>query len=151
MKKWRKMIQMCECSDCTNEEDARSLDELAELIKKLATVKKVPKYAAEDFIANHNEICYCEAIINPEGLIGNIWISHTKSLIGEMGLTEDEVYEAMPISESPIHWLIRKTGCVAVWYNFALVPSTLTKKQIATIKKLKNSEVVSKEWELIEA
>lgn len=49
----------------------------------------------------------------------------------------------MPISDSPISWLVRKTECVAVWYEHQLLPfKGITKSQGYVLKELSNANKI---------
>lgn len=104
----------------------------------------------KEFIENYNHINYCEVIIYPDGTIEEARPSHTESLMRYMALPRDIIYEMIPISDSPISWLVRKSECVAVWYEHQLLPfEGITKaqgyvlKELATANKIKlNSSIV---------
>ena len=88
------------------------------------------------FIKEHNHINYCEAVIDKDGLIEYVSPNHVKTLIRSTGETEEEIYDKMPIWESPIHWLVEYTGYISVWSNGCLFPSSITKEQEYTLKQL---------------
>lgn len=82
------------------------------------TVKETTK----KFIETYHHIRYCEIVIKPDGEIVKAIPSHIECLIKLLGLPRETIHQLMPISDSPISWLIRKTNCVSVWYDFQLLP-----------------------------
>lgn len=98
--------------------------------------KPIEKKLAMDFIKEHNHIRYCEAIIDKNGLIAYVNPSHQKTLIKETGIPEEEIWNMIPYSANPIEWLINKTGCICVWYNYILAPKEITSAQKRTLKLL---------------
>lgn len=108
----------------------------------LKKVNKITKMLPMTFILNHTHINYCEAIIDNQGLIGYVNPSHIKALIYESGLSEDEIYDLMPISEMPIYWLVEFTHCVSIWYDHEILPTNPTAAQINTIKLLKKHNII---------
>lgn len=102
---------------------------------------KFEKVNIDDFINNHTYINYCEAIIYPDGDITYASPSHTRALIHITGRTEDDIYNEMPITESPIHWLTEYTGCVPVWTEGVIFPKNITDEQVESLKKLKDAKL----------
>lgn len=97
----------------------------------------------KEFIENYHHINYCEVIIHPDGTIEEARPSHFESLIRYMNLPREVIYELMPISDSPISWLVRKTECVAVWYKHQLLPfKEITKAQRYVLKELANANKI---------
>lgn len=76
----------------------------------------------EDFIKEHTHICYCEAIIYPDGKITYAVPSHQQALMRISGKTMEELWEIMPHSASPNDWLMDYTKCIAVWYDGFKMP-----------------------------
>lgn len=105
--------------------------------------KSIQQINAEEFISNHKYVNYCEAIIYRDGTISYVKPSHIQTLIIETGMSEEEIYDLMPITASPIEWLISYTGCIAVWYDFIKTPKNITKEQIDTINKLVEGKVIN--------
>lgn len=88
------------------------------------------KMSVHEYIKQHKHINYCEAIIDKDGLIIDVKPNHIQTLIRETGLSQDEINTMMPTSCSPIDWLVDYTGCIAVWYEGVIIPTTgFTKKQ----------------------
>lgn len=97
----------------------------------------------KEFIENYHHINYCEVIIHPDGTIEEARPSHTESLMRYMALPREVIYELMPISDSPISWLVRKTECVAVWYEHQLLPfEEITKAQQYVLKELASANKI---------
>ena len=97
----------------------------------------------KEFIENYHHINYCEIIIHPDGTIEEARPSHIESLIRYIGLPREVINEMMPISDSPISWLVRKTECVAVWYEHQLLPfKGITKSQGYVLKELASSNKI---------
>lgn len=99
----------------------------------------------ENFIDENKETYnYCEAIIFPNGEIDYANPSHTYRLLRETGKSMDEISEIMPISAGPVAWLVDYTNCVAVWYNFGMLPENCTDAQEETIERLREAGLISK-------
>ena len=97
----------------------------------------------KEFIENYHHINYCEVIIHPDGTIEEARPSHIESLIRYIGLPREVIEEMMSISDSPISWLVRKTECVAVWYEHQLLPfKEITKAQRYVLKELANANKI---------
>lgn len=100
------------------------------------------KQAADDFINNHEHINYCEAIIHRDGEIEYAIPSHTEKLIKITGENRDVIYEKMPVTASPILWLVDYTGCIALYTDFYYAPEKCTLKQRLSLKKLIDNGLV---------
>ena len=100
------------------------------------------KKSADDFIRDHWHINYCEVIIYPDGDLEYAVPSHVEALVRIAGESRDSIDNKMPITSSPIKWLVSYTGCVAVWFNFYIVPEEYTEKQKTTIRKLIDSGAI---------
>lgn len=99
---------------------------------------------AKDFVKNHNHINYCEVIILRSGEIEHANPSHTEKLIDLSKYEREELWNIIPITDSPMHWLIDKLGAVCIWYDFIISPSYgMNDAQIETINYLIKSNVVS--------
>lgn len=101
----------------------------------------------EDFILeNKDTYNYCEAIIFPDGQIEYANPSHTYKLIDITGKSFDEISDLMPVSAGPVAWLVDYTNCVAVWYEFGMLPENATMAQEETIEKLRDAGLISKDF-----
>ncbi len=99
-----------------------------------------------DYIINHKEHCYCEAVIYPNGDIEDAHPSHTYKLVEITGKEMDEINEMMPLNAGPVYWLVDYTGCVSVWYEFGLLPENVTDMQRESIEKLINNGILSPDF-----
>lgn len=117
---------------------------LKDEIKEVVNISKftINKKDIDTFIEEHNHICYCEALVFPDGEIAYVNPSHVETLIRATGKSRDIIYEIMPQNESPISWLIDYTGIVAVWYDGCIFPKDITKNQEETIKRLKEKKLL---------
>ena len=96
----------------------------------------------KDYIIQHNDIYYCEAIIYPDGTIEDARPSHIEALLKATNEDREIINEKMPIEASPAAWLVDYTGCIAIWYNDALLPESFNAKQASTISKLITNNIV---------
>lgn len=78
---------------------------------------------------------YLEAIILPSGEVQYAVPSHVEKLILLTGEKREDFFEKMPISASPIDWLLDYTGCISLWSDFHKGNPT-TKEQKETLKLL---------------
>lgn len=74
-------------------------------------------------------INYFEAIILPSGEVVYAVPSHIEKLIQITGESREVIYDKMPITASPIHWLLDYTGCVSLWSAFHLGEPTTAEQQ----------------------
>lgn len=75
------------------------------------------KINIEDFIKEHKHICYCEALIYPDGDITYAVPSHQQALMRIIGKNIEELWDIIPHTASPYEWLIDYTKCIAIWYD----------------------------------
>lgn len=100
-------------------------------------MQKSLKEMTKNFIETYKHINYCEIIIKPNGEILEAIPSHIECLIKILGLPREAVQELIPISDSPISWLVRKTGCVSVWYHAQELPyETISDEQQYVLAEL---------------
>ena len=71
---------------------------------------------------------YVDLIVSPEGEVINAGWGHVIALRRIMGITEDELCNMVAIEDSPIMWLIEKTGYMTISkkYSFSMA---ITDKQ----------------------
>ena len=101
------------------------------------------KMNIQEYIKQHKHINYCEAIIDKDGMIVDVCPNHINTLIIETGLSQDKIDSMMPISCSPIEWLVDYTGCIAVWYEGMILPTTgFTQEQKETVLQLVNHNII---------
>lgn len=101
------------------------------------------------FVLNHKHICYCEAIILPDGRIGYIQTSHQNCLIKlYMNKFKYSYDTAMIVTEKYIanfmEHLLGELNVVSVWYNTIMYANEMTEEQIRTIQLLEQGNVLSK-------
>ena len=60
---------------------------------------------------------YGDGIIMPDGDYRLIQDGHLKTLMALLPYTENEIWKMIPDDDSPLFWLIEKTGCVLTDYN----------------------------------
>ncbi len=99
-----------------------------------------------DYIQQHDDICYCEAIIYPDGSIEDAQPSHVEKLISICEESRQEINNKMPFDASPLAWLVDYTKCVSLWYNSCYLPENLTNQQIATITELIKNNIISNQY-----
>lgn len=101
----------------------------------------------DDFIKNHKHINYCEAILFEDGSIDYAIPSHQEYLVAEYmkrtGMSKEEVWEEIPITASPIDWLIDKTKCIIIWYDSFMRNKTITQSQFNSLSKLKENKIIN--------
>lgn len=105
------------------------------------------KKDVKKFIREHKHINYCEAIIDKNGLVEYAEPSHLMTLCKEYGKSKEEIDKEMSITASPLEWLVEKTGCVAIWWNYCVIPKSLNEVQKEVIKELIKSEIVGFDFE----
>lgn len=102
------------------------------------------KQPIDYFIENHNYINYCEAIIHRDGEVEYAIPSHIEKLIKITGEYREIIYEKMPVTASPILWLVEYTGCIAVYTDFYYKPEKCTIKQALSLMKLIKNGLVKR-------
>ena len=96
----------------------------------------------KEYIEQHNETNYCEAIIYLNGDIEDAIPGHTYKLLSITGKSQKEISELMPNNAAPLEWLIGYTKCVAIWYSFFKYDS-ITEEQLNTIQELINHGILA--------
>ena len=115
------------------------MKKLNEFLKSLENRKtQTTKLGIEDYIKQHKHINYCECVIHPDGKIEDARPSHQEKLIEITGIGRDEIWKIIQPTDDALEWLLNKTGCVAVWYNFSKVPSNkpITGEQAYAMRRL---------------
>ncbi len=98
---------------------------------------------ASEFIAQHTGICYCEAVIAPDGSIEYAIPGHVYKLIDVARESRDELDRMMPMRAAPLHWLIEHTGYGAVWYDQFILPRHYTDEQIQVLQELCDAGIIA--------
>lgn len=96
----------------------------------------------KDYIKQHDDKCYCEAIIYPNGDIEDAIPGHTYKLMSITNKSNKELNELIPNIAAPLDWLLGYTGCIAIWHNFFKYYS-ITLEQLNTIQELVNHNILS--------
>lgn len=99
----------------------------------------------KDYIKNHKHINYCEAIIDIAGNIEDARPSHIEHLIRQTGLSREKIHELMPLTATPISWLVEYTQSIAIWYDYVCIPKEVSKEQLESLNLLINSKIVNKD------
>lgn len=95
----------------------------------------------KEFLKTYKHIRYFECIMYPDGTLEEARPSHTYKLceIYDNTKTLQEIEELIPLSISPIEWLLNKTGCIALWYQSIMIDER--NQQLTDIQK-KNIEIL---------
>lgn len=85
---------------------------------------------------------YVDLIVSPEGEVINAGWGHVNALRRIMGITEDELCNMVAIEDSPIMWLIEKTGYMTISkkYSFSMA---ITDKQKEAYDILVHEKIIS--------
>lgn len=124
---------------------------LKEMLEEMNRPVKLHFMGIDEFVAQHNHVNYCEAIISPTGMIAYAEPSHCRALAATMGhMTEDEMYINMPDDVSPIDYLVNKTKYVSVWYSMAIYPEEgFNRVQSVVLDKLYDNGIISYNSDLL--
>lgn len=103
------------------------------------------KIPIDEFLKHHtkNFIQYCEIVIHPDGDIEYCIPSHQQKLIELTGLTADTLWNKIDMMSDVMIELCNMTNCVSVWFDLYINPKNVTKKQLSTLKSLKNSNCIN--------
>ena len=116
--------------------------EYLEILKELESKRVTEKMDVNKFILNHKYVNYCECIIYKDGSIAYVNPSHIENMIRETNKSRQEIYEIMPITASPLTFLIDYTECIAVWSNMYIQPKQgITEKQKVSLNNLLNAKL----------
>lgn len=98
-----------------------------------------------------NFINYLEAVILKDGKIEYAVPSHAQRLeviyCKAHNISMNELYNIIPITDSPVTWIIYKEGIIAVWYDFIMRPEVITKEQQDALDKLRDTGCINKDYE----
>ena len=120
------------------------MDDFEKFLNWVNRERKTEKIDVDTFVKNHKHICYCEAIIFSSGEIAYVNPSHVDTLLREVDKDRDAAYAKIPITESPIEWLLNYTEAIAVWYNGYMLPmdKKVSKEAMETLEKLITSKTI---------
>lgn len=96
----------------------------------------------EEYIKQHTDIDYCEAIVFPNGDIEDVRMGHVNYLIKISGKSWEEMNEIMPDTAAPIYYMVCYTGCVSLWYDF-FIYNEISPEQEKTLKMLVNNDILA--------
>lgn len=98
-----------------------------------------------DYIRDHNETAYCEALLFPDGRILDVRPSHTEAITREtckmFNVSREEINNQMPIHAGVIHWLVEYSNIMAIWYNNAIADD-ITEEQIRSLELLQENRII---------
>ena len=100
------------------------------------------KTNVENFIKNHNHICYCEAVIYPDGDVEYCIPSHQEKLIEISGKSKEELMKEIPNIASIYEWLADKYNIAVLWYDYIVLPRNYSEQQIKSIQKLMKASIL---------
>lgn len=89
---------------------------------------------------------FSDGIIMPDGdyrlLEEN---GHLQAMMALLPYSKDEIWKMIPENDSPLFWMIEKTGCVLTDYN-STVGMTMTPEQKAVFDGLVEHGIISPEY-----
>ena len=94
-----------------------------------------------EYINNHKQINYCEAIIFKDGSIEDCIPSHQQKLIKISKESEEELMNLIPIDAGPNEWLICHNNVIALWYDFCIY-NTISEQQMNSLKLLIKAKIL---------
>ena len=90
-----------------------------------------------------NFINYLEVIINKDGTVEYAVPSHQQKLLNlyckNHNVTMEELWNLIPIEDSPETWIVFNEGVISVWYEFIIRPEYITEEQQYALDKLKET------------
>lgn len=106
------------------------------------------RFTLQEFLNYHpyHHVNYCEIIIHPNGDISYCVPSHQERLIKECGIEREKLYDLIPIDCDVLDWLIDKTGCAAIWFEFGFLPAKYTQEQLNSLNKLKTYRCLNRDF-----
>ena len=102
-----------------------------------------------DYINNHQDVNYCEAIIFPDGSVEDAIPSHTEKLISISNVPREVLCELMPMSAAPVAWLVDYNNCCSVWFDTGYLPENVTDEQMNTISLLIKEGILSANFKAV--
>lgn len=105
-------------------------------------------FSIEEHAKKH--INYLEVIIEDDGTVYYAIPSHQRKLIqlycDKNNLTEKELYDMIPITVSPEHWMCYHGKYVAVWYEGIICSVDITDAQIEILSRMIESGIMSNKF-----
>lgn len=101
------------------------------------------RYSIDDFLAQHNHIRYCEAIVNDDGTVEYAIPSHGEKLISRVcdyrGISRSQLASEMPIFCDMIAYLADIVNTAVVWYSMCYIPKNCSKRCLDSVSMLISS------------
>lgn len=98
------------------------------------------RYTIDDFIAQHNHIRYCEAIVNDDGTVEYAIPSHSERLISKVcehcSISRSQLESEMPMFCDVLAYLADIGNTAVVWYNVCYIPKNCSEKCLESVRKL---------------
>lgn len=102
------------------------------------------KNATDTFYSMHSEfdiemhkktfVNYLEAILLPSGEVQYAVPSHMEKLILLTKEPREAIFIKMPVTASPLEWLLDYTGCISLWSDFHKgIPTTERQKEMLEV------------------
>ena len=88
---------------------------------------------------------FSDGLIKPDGDYIRIPKGHLHGMMELLPWTEDEIWKMIPENDSPLFWMIEKTGCVLTDYN-STVGMTMTPEQKEVFDGLVKHGIISPEY-----
>ena len=88
---------------------------------------------------------FSDGLIKPDGDYVRIPRGHLHGMMELLPWTENEIWKMIPENDSPLFWMIEKTGCVLTDYN-STVGMTMTPAQKEVFDALVKHEIISPEY-----
>lgn len=111
------------------------------------------KFDLDEFIKKHKEtyINYFECLLSPAGVLTYARPSHQMALVKiyctQENITEEQLWDLMDVWESPIHWIIQRTGYMSLWSDGYIAPKELTKEQKKVFRRLLREKLIkNSDW-----
>ena len=119
--------------------------------------------SAEEFAKLHNQKhhYYFEALILTNGTVEYAVPSHLykmfdvcygvpyEDMINRVSGKAIEVWDMIPHSADPVHWMVEDSGVISCWYNYIVVPYKCTKEQVETLKVLVKEGCISRDLDVV--
>lgn len=105
-------------------------------------------YNLNTFLESHkrdSDLGYFECIMLPDGTLIEAVNGHVNTICKVYNKPRHIIDEEMPISASPIHWLVDHTNCISIWKNQYLRPEVINIPQRLVLTILKNRNFLYKD------
>ena len=99
----------------------------------------------DEYIKQHNDIRYCEAIIFEDGSIEDCRPSHQQKLISISKESYNELMNIIPIDADFNNWLICHNNVIALWYDFCIY-NKMNNHQKESLQKLIDNNILKENY-----